>query len=179
MHIPDTTRLTFHFMTRDDKERFCELDRDPEVMKYVTGRPMTREDIEGTVLPRIAKYADRERGWGLWGMTRRDNGCYIGWVLVRPMHFFEPDRRDDTDLEIGWRLFRSEWGRGYATEGARAVVEALREHRACERVTAIAVKENTASTNVMTKLGMTFVREEVYDDPDLGDPICVVYSRSI
>ncbi|MFK7819497.1 MAG: GNAT family N-acetyltransferase [Planctomycetaceae bacterium] len=178
MQIPNSERLKFHFVTAADEERFFQLDKDPEVMKYVTGRPMTREDVKTWCIPRLEKYACQERGWGLWGMTRLDNAQYVGWILVRPMHFFEPDQRDDNDLELGWRLFQSEWGKGYATEGARAVMDTLRTNNACTQFSAVAVKENTASTNIMKKLGMSFVNEEIYTDPDIEDQLCVVYSCS-
>lgn len=179
MDIRNSDRLRFHFMTAADEELFFQLDQDPEVMKYITrGRTMTREDIENWYIPRLGKYANQERGWGLWGMTRLQDDKYIGWILVRPMHFFEPERRDDDDLELGWRLFRDEWGKGYATEGALAVMDSLRANKACSRFSAIAIKENKASTNVMQKLGMTFVKEELYTDPDpvLDDELCVLYS---
>ena len=177
MQIPNSQRLKFHFMTAADKKKFFELDQDPEVMHYITGRTTTWEEIDSWYIPRLAKYADQETGWGLWGMTRLDNDKYIGWILVRPMNFFD-ERRDDDDIELGWRLFRSEWGNGYATEGARAVMDALREHKACSRFSALAIKENAASTNVMKKLGMTFVTEEIHTEPDprLDDELCVLYS---
>lgn len=179
MQIPNSERLKFHFMTAADEELFFQLDQDPEVMKYITrGRTMTRDDIENWYIPRLNKYANQLRGWGLWGMTRLDNDKYIGWILVRPMHFFEPELRDDDDLELGWRLFRDEWGKGYATEGANAVMESLRANEACSRFSALAIKENTGSTRVMQKLGMEFVKEELYVDPDpvLDDELCVLYS---
>ena len=176
MDIENSERLRFHFLTAANEEQFYQLDKDPEVMKYITGRPMTRDDIKNWCIPRLEKYADQETGWGLWGMTRLDNDEYVGWILVRPMHFFEPEKRDDDNLELGWRLFRSQWGNGYATEGARAVMKALQANKACHRFSAIAVKENNASIGIMKKLGMTYVGEEVYSDPKIGDQLCVVYS---
>ena len=87
MEIPDSARLKFHFMTDADAERFYQLDSDPEVMRYITGRAMTREDIAAWYIPRLRQYADQNRGWGLWGMTTLEDHRYIGWILVRPMHF--------------------------------------------------------------------------------------------
>lgn len=177
MEIPNSERLKFHFMTAADREKFYQLDSDPEVMRYVTGRALTREDIDGWYLERLAAYSDQERGWGLWGMTTLCDEEYVGWILVRPMYFFMPDLRDDEDLELGWRLFRSKWGKGYATEGARAVMDALKKNKACGRFSASALKENAASVNMMKKLGMTFVKEEIYSDPHIEDQMCVFYSR--
>ncbi len=178
MEIPDSARLKFHFMTDADAERFYQLDSDPEVMRYITGRAMTREDIAAWYIPRLRQYADQNRGWGLWGMTTLEDHRYIGWILVRPMHFFEPELRTDDNLEVGWRLFRADWGQGYATEGATAVMQALQTNRLCTHFSATALRDNTASINVMQKLGMTFVTEEIYKDANLGEQLCVVYSRA-
>ena len=178
MEIPDSARLKFQFLTVADTEKFYQLDSDSEVMRFITGRALTREDIESWYLRRLESYANQRRGWGLWGMSTLEENEYIGWILVRPMHFFEPDLRDDDDLELGWRLFRSKWGKGYATEGATAVMDALRACGACHRFSASAVKENTASVRIMEKLGMTFVKEEVYSDPDIEDQLCVIFSCS-
>jgi len=176
MEVPDSERLRFHFLTAADTEKFYQLDSDPEVMRFITGRPLTREDIESWYIPRLEAYADQKRGWGLWGMSTLEENEYIGWILVRPMHFFEPELRDDDDLELGWRLFRSKWGQGYATEGAKAVMDALRTAEACQRFSASAIKENSASVHIMKKLGMTFVKEEIYSDPHIDEQLCVIYS---
>jgi len=177
MHIPNTKRLRFRFLTANDSDLFFDLDQDPEVMKYINGGIIsTRQTIAAWYTPRLASYADQERGWGLWGVFLTEDDSYLGWILVRPMHFFT-DERDDTDLEVGWRFFRSAWGRGYATEAAQAVMNHLESKSACERFTAHAKKENTASINVMQKLGMTFVSEAI-EPETFGDKICVVYSRS-
>lgn len=178
MEIPPTERLHFRFLTAADTDLFFELDQDPEVMKYINGGfPSTRQTIADWYVPRLASYADQEKGWGLWGVFLAADDRFLGWILVRPMHFFT-GQRDDRDLEIGWRFFRSTWGQGYATEAARAVAEQLEVTNACDRITAHAKKENAASVNVMQKLGMTFVRE--YEDPEaFGDKLCSVYSRPI
>ncbi len=177
MKIPATDRLSFRFLTAEDSDLFYDLDQDPEVMKFINGGIIsTRQTIAEWYIPRLASYADQERGWGLWGVFLTEDDSYLGWILVRPMRFFTDDR-DDSDLEVGWRFFRSAWGYGYATEAAKAVMNQLESESACTRFTAHAKKENTASINVMQKLGMTFVSEEIEPEA-FGDKICVVYSRA-
>lgn len=176
IQIPRTDRLVFRFLTADDTDLFFDLDQDPEVMKFINGGiPSTRETIADWYVPRLAAYADQEKGWGLWGVFCSDDHSYLGWILIRPMGFFT-GQRDDTDLEIGWRFFRSVWGKGYATEAAGAVIGQLVAENACERFSAMAMVENTASINIMKKLGMTFVEE--YVDPEgITKEMCAVYSR--
>lgn len=178
MEIPDSERLKFRFLSRADSELFFQLDQDPEVMRYINGgKPSSREDIRDCYIPRLESYADQSRGWGLWGMEDLESDDFLGWILVRPMYFFDDQMRDDTDLELGWRLFQSAWGKGHATEGASAVMQALILQNACERFSAAALEGNAASIGVMKKLGMEFLKKEVYPDP-LGEEFCVFYSRS-
>ena len=136
------------------------------------------------------KYANQEKGWGLWKVNIKETEEFIGWILVRPMDFFNDD--NDTqwhNLELGWRFKQSSWGKGYATEAANALVEqfALMPEYTC--ISAIAVKENLGSIAVMEKLGMRFVKEYMHSDPlgdipavyyegELLDSSCLIYSNS-
>ena len=180
MQVPDSDRFHYFFMTAADTELFLDLDQDPEVMRYINGGIVsTPETIETWYIPRLAAYADQDKGWGLWGVREKVTQNFVGWILVRPMGFFGGDR-DDENLELGWRFKRESWGKGYATEAARSVMRAL-EEIGYRRFSAIAMPENAASINIMQKLGMEFEREGL--DPESkneGDeqPI-VYYTRSI
>ena len=174
MQVPDSFRLRFHFMTAADAELFLQLDSDPEVMRYINGgKVSTPESIQDWYIPRLEKYADQDKGWGLWGASEKESGDFIGWILVRPMGFFGGER-DDEDLELGWRFIREAWGKGYGTEAARAVMAAL-EDNGYEKFTAYAMKENAASINIMQKIGMEFLREA--PDPEDLDLMLAYYSR--
>ena len=168
MQIPDSERLRYRFLTADDTDLFFDLDQDPEVMRFINGgKPSTQEHIIEWYVPRLAAYANKEQGWGLWGSFLRETDEYLGWTLVRPVGFFAETSfpRDERNLEIGWRLFQSAWGHGYATEAADAVMGQLKANDLCDHVTAIAVAENLASVGVMKKLGMTLLREERLKSP--------------
>ena len=97
------------------------------------------------------------------------------------MDFFT-DKAKDTDLELGWRFFKKSWGKGYATEAASSVKEALiaknTSTQALEYLSATAIKENHASTGIMKKIGMSFIKQYVHKDP-LGDIDAVLYRMKV
>ncbi|PTB89025.1 N-acetyltransferase [Pseudidiomarina aestuarii] len=175
MNIEPSERLSYAFMGAEDAGFMLDLDSDPRVMQFINGgKCSTPEDIEQVILPRLYSYRNSARGWGMWRLIETSSGDSIGMVLARPMHFFS-DHPDETDIELGWRLRRSAWGKGYATEAAKHLMHALQQHDPAIRAfTAIAFEANVGSTNVMQKLGMQFVKKAVHPDP-LGDHEVVFY----
>ena len=178
LKIPDSHRLRFRLLDPpDDAELLLELDRNPEVMRYINGgKASSLEEIRAISMPRVAQYRNPERGWGIWMTYRQDIDEFLGWILVRPLGFFEDDR-DDTNLELGWRFKQGSWGNGYATEAATAVMKALIENGE-RKFTAIAIPENLASIAVMKKIGMTYLRSDFHQDANLTTPV-VYYQRVV
>jgi len=175
MYIADSSRLSFALMTRQDAELLFELDQDPEVMKYINGgKKSTMQDIQDVFIPRLESYHNPEQGWGLWKVMLTSEQRFIGWILVRPMHFFS-DHPQWHDLEVGWRFKRDSWGKGYASEAAKAVCDVLAEQAEVEKISAVAVEDNLASIGIMQKLGMQYVKTDIHKDP-LGDITAVYYS---
>lgn len=146
-------------------------------MRFLTGgRKTTRQEVDEVFIPRIESFSNEEKGWGLWQARLADGSEEaLGWILVRPMGFFTGNRQEH-NLELGWRFTRSSWGKGYATEAARAVIEAL-QAAGYSTFSAIALADNHASVNVMKKLGMQYMRTERYTDAIFDDDV-VVYTRS-
>jgi RimJ/RimL family protein N-acetyltransferase len=163
-----TTRLELTLMTLDEKALLFELDQDPAVMKYINaGKPTSMHDIEEKFIPRLARYLNPDKGWGLWKVIGKDSlenqhdslaNEFIGWILVRPMGFFTDSPRFD-DIELGWRFKQLAWGKGVATEAAFALVTYLSAQKGVTAVSAIAVEENVGSIKVMKKLGMKFMKK--------------------
>lgn len=163
MHIGDSERLSYHYVTESDSEFLWELDQDESVMRFINGgRKSTREEIEQVFVPRFQAYSNPALGWGLWRVRVIDTQQDIGWILVRPFGFFTQHPETD-NIELGWRFRRDSWGNGYATEAARHVKEAL-YLTGIDTFSAIANPDNIASINIMTKLGMTFSHELEYKD---------------
>jgi RimJ/RimL family protein N-acetyltransferase len=150
----ETERLILRRFTEDDVENLVELDGDPQVMHFINGgRPTTREEIESEELPAFLSYYDRFAGYGFWAAIERSSGQFVGWFHFRPPNADRPD-----DVELGYRLRRSAWGKGYATEGSRALIERGFAEYGVQRVFASTMVVNVASRRVMEKAGLRFVR---------------------
>ncbi|MEC4724045.1 GNAT family N-acetyltransferase [Shewanella sp. D64] len=183
MNIQNSARLSYEFMSSKDAELFYELDQDTEVMRYINGGRMTPfESIHSTFIPRLEKYSNQAKGWGLWkvSLTMLDKAVqvpFLGWILVRPMDFFTDTPQWD-NLEIGWRFKQIAWGKGYATEAAQAVIAVVTQEPHLNVISAIALEENLGSINIMKKLGMTFLKTECVDDSFVEGRV-VYYQKSL
>jgi RimJ/RimL family protein N-acetyltransferase len=154
----ETERLILRRWENRDLEPFANLNADPEVMRYIgKGDPLTREESDALVHRIEASF--EEHGFGLWCVEPRDEpvSC-IGFAgLAIPA--FLPEVLPA--VEIGWRLARSHWGRGLATEAAIAVVAYAFDDLGLERLVSIRDPDNDASGRVMEKLGMVHERDTV------------------
>ncbi|WP_353537834.1 GNAT family N-acetyltransferase [Colwellia sp. KU-HH00111] len=176
--VTDSARLSFRLMGQNDAQALWELDQDPEVMHYLNGgKPNSMATINEVFLPRMQAYTDASKGWGIWQVCDKSSQEYLGWVLARPMSFFT-EQPDIKDIELGWRFFKKAWGKGYATEAAIAIKDALASQTDIEHVSALAVEDNIGSICVMKKIGMQFVRKYEHKDP-IGDFTAVHYQMSV
>ena len=150
----ETERLVLRRFTEDDVDDLVELDGDPEVMHFVNGgRATPRDEIEHEVLPEFLGHYERHAGYGFWAAVEKSTGRFVGWFHLRPAEGSEPD-----EVELGYRLRRSAWGKGYATEGSRALIDKGFAELGVERVVAFTMAVHVASRRVMEKAGLRFVR---------------------
>jgi RimJ/RimL family protein N-acetyltransferase len=150
----ETERLTLRRFTEADEDNLLELDNDPEVMRYLNGgKPTPREEIRAQIL-RLLDYYERFEGLGFWAAQEKATGRFLGWFHFRPPRT-EPR---DGEIELGYRLRRSAWGKGYATEGARALIRKGFTELGVERVVAETMTVNLGSRRVMEKAGLTLMR---------------------
>jgi RimJ/RimL family protein N-acetyltransferase len=157
----ETERLLLRRFTMADVDNLVELDRDPEVMRFVpdaVGTP--RDEVENEVLPAFLSYYDRYAGYGFWAAIEKSTGHFLGWFHFRP-----PDAGRPDEVELGYRLRRSAWGKGYATEGSCALIRKGFTELGVQRVVAEAMTVNIASRRVMEKAGLTLVRAFPLDWP--------------
>jgi len=150
----ETERLVLRRFTMADVDNLTDLDADPDVMRFVNGGvPTPRDEIETDFLPAFLGYYQRFAEYGFWAAIERSTGDFLGWFHFRPQPGSPPD-----EAELGYRLRKSAWGKGYATEGSRALIRKGFTEFSVQRVTAEAAAENTASRRVMEKAGLTLVR---------------------
>ena len=160
-----TARLTLVPLADEHLELEYELDADPEVMRYLTGRASTRAEVEEAHKRRM----DTAPGFGFWmGFAGED---FIGWWILRPPH--GPDQpKVEGEAELGYRLLRRHWRQGYAKEGSQELIRYGFEELKLNRIFAQTMAVNTPSRATMTSAGLTFARAFTsaaeYDDPIEG-----------
>jgi RimJ/RimL family protein N-acetyltransferase len=150
----ETERLVLRQFTEDDVDNLVELDGDPDVMRFINGgRPTPRQEIENDVLPRFLDYYERFPGYGFWAAVEKSTERFVGWFHFRPAEGAHTD-----EIELGYRLRKSAWGKGYATEGSRALIQKGFAEFGVQRVVASTMVVNVASRRVMEKAGLKFIR---------------------
>jgi RimJ/RimL family protein N-acetyltransferase len=162
----ETERLALRRFTADDADLLIELDSDPEVMRYLTGgEPTAPEVVRNDDIPAILASYERWGGdFGTFAAYEKDGNTFIGWLYLRPGR--EPDAPLDV-ADIGYRLRRSAWGNGYATEGSQALLHKGFTELGLRLVWAETAVVNRRSRNVMEKLGMTLTRA-IPTPPDMA-----------
>jgi RimJ/RimL family protein N-acetyltransferase len=148
----ETERLTLRAIRADDVDLLVGLDADPAVMRFINGgHPSSRAEVADTVRSALGHR---------WLGFERAGDEFVGWFGLRPS--------DDRVRELGYRLRRTAWGKGFATEGASALIAAAFTRLGTERIWAQTMTANVASRAVMQRCGLRYVRTFFCD---WGDPI--------
>jgi len=158
-----TERLLLRRWRETDIEPMAAINRDPEVARY-----LNRPPADGSFVPALERLWRRD-GYGLWALESSEPptaGELIGFAGLGHPNFL-PGL--EGEVEVGWRLARSAWGRGLATEAARAAVAQARDVLGMRRLLSIIHPENERSRRVAEKLGMAVGRR--VHNPVLGIPV--------
>jgi len=145
----ETDRLRIRSLTEDDLSGLHAIYGDAEMMRYVGAHGRPTDDLEASrrVLDWLMRH-ERLHGFGLWALDERGGEPMVGVAGTLWEEGHGPE------VEVVYLVRRDRWGRGYATEAARAVLEIARDDLAIPRVVALAYPENGASQRVMAKVGM-------------------------
>ena len=170
----ETSRLTLREFTEDDAADLFALDGDPEVMRFIGPYALGdveayRERIRTLNIPYYASHP----GFGVWAAVEKAGGAFLGWFILRhglDCRFAAEAGFRSGDVELGYRLRKTVWGMGYATEGSLALVDQAFKDPAVSAVVATVLNGNVASIRVMEKAGLRRVGEfplPGYDQPSV------------
>ncbi|WP_441251796.1 GNAT family N-acetyltransferase [Kitasatospora sp. McL0602] len=157
-----TERLHLRGWRDSDLDPWAAMNADPEVREYFPGL-LTREQAAGSI--QRFQQDITERGYGFWAVEVAATGEFIGFTGLDAVD----DGMPFTGVEIGWRLTRSAWGHGYATEAARACLDLGFRQLGLPEILAVTAVGNLRSQAVMERLGMTRDPADDFDDPDVPE----------
>jgi RimJ/RimL family protein N-acetyltransferase len=163
----ETERLLLRGWRAADRAPFAEMNADPEIMRYFPS-VLTRTECDERI-ERIVQSFEQD-GFGLWAVEERSSQRFLGFTgLARPGF----DAHFTPAVEIGWRLAREAWGRGFATGAARAAVAFAFDEVGLAELVSFTVEQNARSRAVMRRLGMRHDVADDFDHPELppGHPL--------
>lgn len=150
----ETERLRLRMLQDSDLDNLAALFADPAVMRYVgNGQPTDRDEAEKALASIIAHW--QREGFGRWAIEDKTTGEFVGYGGLRSL---------SGTPEVVYHFAQRHWGKGFATEMARASLQFGFNEKGFERIVAIAKPENSASIHVMKKLGMHFEQQTSYYD---------------
>jgi RimJ/RimL family protein N-acetyltransferase len=163
----ETERLVLQGWSAAARDALVALNADPLVMKFF---PSVQSPADTHALVDRIEAEQAEHGFGLWAVRRRDTDDFVGFT---GLHVMAADRPLAGEVEVGWRLARSAWGHGFATEAARAALAYGFGTAGLDDVMSMTAQINVRSWRVMERLGMVRDRSADFDHPALrlGHPL--------
>jgi RimJ/RimL family protein N-acetyltransferase len=160
----ETNRLYFREFTIDDLWLLDDLNGDPSVMKYLTGRAATTDENKLALNKKIEICEKFQGRLGYWAAFLKEGNQFTGWFHFRP-GYKDPDNLKR--IELGYRLKKVFWGSGLATEGSLALIKKGFEELGVTTIFAHTMANNIGSRKVMEKCGLKFSHS--FRDPDYPD----------
>jgi len=166
----ETERLYIRELLAEDDEGMFVMDSDPEVHRYIAQTPVNSiEEIRGVI--EFVRKQYEENGIGRWAEIEKESGDFLGWTGFKLMKEYANGQIGHYDF--GYRLKRSAWGRGIATEAGRAALKYGTENLGLSPVFAMTDVDNSASRHVLEKIGFRFV--EIFESEAAGKVMATWY----
>ncbi len=156
--ILETERLFLRKINNQDIDDLFEMDADPEVHKFIENKPVKSKEQIAAIVAMLNKQYE-ENGIARWAVIEKQTNECIGWAGLR--YFRESLNHHKDFYELGYRFKQKHWGKGYATESSKAIIEYGFKNLDIHSIFAITHPENANSINVLKKLGFKFI--EVFD----------------
>ena len=159
----ETERLVLRKPEPGDVDDYAEIWADPEVMRFLGGRTLTREEVAGGIDRMLGQW-DRH-GVGLFSVIRKEDERLVGrvgyllWDDERWVNAMSEELEDPLEMEIGWIVGRPFWNQGYATEAAVACRDHAFGPLGRDRIISLIAAENVASIRVSEKIGERYERD--------------------
>jgi ribosomal-protein-alanine N-acetyltransferase len=154
IHI-ETKRLLIREVCEEDENGMFELDSDPEVHKYLGNKPITTME-EARAIIQFLRRQYHENGIGRWAVIEKGSNNFIGWTGLKLIT--EEINNHCNYYDMGYRFIQKYWGRGYATETARATLNYGFNTLKVNEIFAIANIKNEASNNILKKVGLQLIQ---------------------
>lgn len=161
MKILETERLVLRTWEDQDLKDILAMNQDPKVMQYFP----SLQDLEATkcLMNKVEQHF-AEYGYSLYAAIRKDTEEFIGFIGLFKTQFkahFTPA------TEIGWRLLSEQWGKGFAVEGAKAVLKYAFEELKLPEIVSFTSQKNKRSIRLMQKIGLERDEKDDFDFPDM------------
>ncbi len=164
MTIIETARLRLTVFSEKDAEGFFNMNNNPEVLRYTGDLPF--ENIEAAKAFILSYDHYQKYGYGRWTIRRKSDNVYLGFCGLKY-------HSDMQEVDLGYRLDRKYWGKGYATEAARVCLDYGFKILKIDRIIGRSEIKNKASIHILEKIGMQFLKEFDFDG-QLG----VIYEKN-
>lgn len=167
MKVIETERLILRTWKEGDADVYFRINQDPKVTEFLLG-PLSMEQVKEFIVAK--KKQSDERGYTLWAVELKETKEFIGFIGLNytdwPAHFTPA-------VEVGWRLGSEYWGKGYATEGAKACLDYGFNKCGLREIVSFTVPANVRSIRVMEKIGLRRDMDGDFAHPKLtaGHPL--------
>jgi RimJ/RimL family protein N-acetyltransferase len=158
--VLETERLFFREFLPSDADVLFELDSDPAVVQYAGDRPLAHIDQAGQRIESVLRHY-RDFGIGRWAAVLKETNEFIGWAGLKYIKELN-GRKDNYDL--GYRLLKRHWGKGYGTESAKAVISYGFDEMKLIRISAYADVGHVASLKILEKCGLKYTNTFMGED---------------